>query len=554
MNEIDEKIVETINSHDDWTKNQKIRYAYIELGKNVYLNYKFFYSLYQVLDKENTYSLEEIIEIYNKVNPVDAAAICRDCSIRLQNIFDKCGIRSRLLEMIKYDTYDVGGTNVDIYHTFICAEGDDNKRIFMKLLADLPLIQLGLETKHFGYKIDHTFKRTGKLNYRDSIIEEQNREKRKGLDLSEPKNSEIKGYEITEKELRKLDESLGYVNLIVDNKNEYLNVIFNMMRDSNQKYKEYIYQLSTRMDNEFYKGLVELISDDSESLSVDLSRMSFAKWDEVKKYICISIKNKINKELYEFGDSFEKNLDRLLEEKDYHRYIHNLVRVLKLNKDELDLNANEFGLFALTTNADKLIDVIERLEKNTNYGSKEFAKLKSQFNTYFQKVATVFIDKKYQITYNNEFSNAYIINKIKVLFPSIFDFGHSTDFTKLHLGEKVRIMDVVLDNIFPELSKDKTLFGKKKKSLYRNRIKTFIIFDKYDNEYKMVILVDVNVNENTKAFIYNFNEGKNYFENEDDEVSLFKMKANPDRYVIMSRSLSEQARDNEEDEEKEKKR
>ena len=70
----------------------------------------------------------------------------------------------------------------------------------------------------------------------------------------------------------------------------------------------------------------------------------------------------------------------------------------------------------------------------------------------------------------------------------------------------------------------------------------------------MVILVDVNVNENTKAFIYNFNEGKNYFENEDDEVSLFKMKANPDRYVIMSRSLSEQARDNEEDEEKEKKR
>ena len=108
-------------------------------------------------------------------------------------------------------------------------------------------------------------------------------------------------------------------------------------------------------------------------------------------------------------------------------------------------------------------------------------------------------------------------------------------------------MDVVLDNIFPELSKDKTLFGKKKKSLYRNRIKTFIIFDKYDNEYKMVILVDVNVNENTKAFIYNFNEGKNYFESEDDEVSLFKMKANPDRYVIMSRSLSEQARDSEDD-------
>ena len=521
------EIINTINSHEDWNNLQKMRYAYIEIGKNVHLNAKFFYSLYQVLDENNTFSLDEIKEIYSNNKPV-YDVICRDCAIMLKTVFDACGINSFLMEMTNVDYYDVENEIVDIHHTFICAEDENHNKYFMKLSADLPYIQLGLETDHFAYHL-HYFNKHGNHNYL---------------------GPEIKEVALSKKELRKLDESLNYVNIVVDNKNEYLNVVFDMMKEANQKYKEYTYQLATSMDNKFYNGLIKVLSEDSESLSADLSKISFAKWNEVKKYICKMVKEKINEEIYNFDEWTEKKYEQLLDNKEYDKYITNLRDVINKNKNDLIFNNDEYSLLALTTGATKLIKVIGKLERNTEYRSKELKSLKSNFNVYVQKIATVFIDKKYQIERNNSFSNEYIINKIKILFPRIFDFNHSTDFTKMYIGEKVRIIDMVLEHIFPELSKDKTVLKKK----YKDRIRTVVIYDKLDNEYKLVILVDVHVNESTKAFIYNFNDNKNYFENPDEDISLLEMKSNTDRYAIMSKSLSLQARDNEDDAEKGKKR
>ena len=518
MENIISKIINYLNNQN-WPKNKKIRYAYLELGKHIHLNAKFFYSLYKLLDEETKYSLQELRDIYSSLKP-SYQVICRDCAIMLKMIFDGCGIESEIKETCEVDHYNIDGGIFDIQHFFLCVTGDNDKKYFLSLALDLPYIQMGMQTEHFATNVVYK-------NYAGEQVYQ---------------GKEIRNTIMPKSDIRKIDEELGYLSFEVNNKKEYFNESFNMLKEANQKYKEYFYRLATNEDNKFYMGLIKVMSDEEDSLSVKLSSISDEKWNEIKKYICTSIKQKINNELYLFNDDFDKGLENLLEEKEYEKYLHILNKVLKRNKKDIEKNS-EFSLFGLITNANKLMDIIDKLSKETEYNSEEYLKFKNLLNIYLLKIAMVFIDKKYQPTYDNKFSNEYIANKIKILFPDIFDFNHNTDFTNLGIGEKNKIIDRVMNSIFPELSKDKTI-KRKVENPVENRIKTCMIYDKDDEEYKLLINIEVTDEENNKVFIYNFNNDKNYFENIDEDFSILDMMVHKEKYIFLSKSLEIRAQEN----------
>lgn len=520
MENVIKKISETINSKSTWNINQKIRYAYTELGKNIHLNARFFYSLYQLMDKDVKYSIEELRDIYTNLKPT-YFVICRDCAIMLKMIFDNCDIKSKVMETCEVDHYYLDDGVIDVQHFFLCVLGDNDKKYFLSLAMDLPYIQLGMETEHFATNIV----------YKNTLGEQVYQ------------GPQIHNSVMTKSDIRKLDISIGYLSYEFNNKLDYANVSLNMLKEANQKYKEYLYKLSTNKNNDFYRGLINVMSEDSDSLSVNLSMINSQKWSEIKRYVCLSIKNKIQLEI---NDSISSEIDYILEimlnHNEYKKFVELLNKVLKANIKRVEKNG-EFSLYALTTSASKLFETIDKINKSTDYKSKDYNKLKTLLNIYISKISCVFIDKKFQPRYDGIFTNEYIANKIKVLFPDIFDFNHNTKFTHMEVGEKTVIINRIMNAIFPELSKDRTT-ERKKENPVENRIGTCMIYDKYDREYKLLINIEVAGSENNKVLIYNFNDNKNYFENLCDDVSILDMLSNKKRYIFLSKSLEIRAQEN----------
>ena len=78
------RIIDEINSHSNWSKNVKIRYAYIELGKLVSKDAMFFYTIQNNLlskDKEDIrYPKEEIERIINSQDLFDYKVVCKNAA------------------------------------------------------------------------------------------------------------------------------------------------------------------------------------------------------------------------------------------------------------------------------------------------------------------------------------------------------------------------------------------------------------------------------------------------------------------------------------------
>lgn len=519
MNNVIDEIVSQINSHDDWTKNEKIRYAYIKLGENVHLNAKFFYSLYGIMDEDIKYSVDELRKIYSQ-REASYYVICRDCAYMLKMILDRCNINSEIKETCEVDHYDFNGELFDVQHFFVCAEGDNNKKYFLSLVLDIPYIQFGMETEHFATNVVYRNDK-GEQVYNGPVVHNT---------------------VMSKQEIRKLDEKIGYLSFSVDDnkKKEYFNEAFTLLKNANKRYKEYLYTLITSGENEFYNGLVDLISEDNESISFDFSKATMLKIYEIKEYVCRMIKDKIFSDLnINIDMQTETAMESLLVNRMYKKYIEILNKMIKDNA--ANVKNTEFSLYALTTSAPKLFETLDDMYYTKDYKSKDFKKLKERFNIYVTKIATVFVDKKYQPSYNGTFSNEYLIKKIKVLFPKIFDFGHDTKFTHMEVGEKSTIIKRIMNTIFQELSKDTS--KRNVENPVENRIKPIMMYDKYDNEYKVLILINPTSGENYKALIYNFNDGKNYFENE-QSIPVFSLLANTKRYVILSEKLQIRAQEN----------
>ncbi|MBE6160612.1 MAG: hypothetical protein E7158_00110 [Firmicutes bacterium] len=521
MTEEINKIIKEVNSKKGWTLNKKIRYIYIELGKIVHLNYKFFYSLYQLLDADTKYTVDELKDIYENTRPT-YYAICKDLAYMLKKIFDGCNIESEIRDTCEQDTYKLDGKEFAARHYFICVTGDSNKKYFLTLALDLPFIQMGMETEHFGTNIVYK-------NY-------------SGVQVYNGK--QIHNIVMPKSEIKKLDLELGYLQKNEVGNLDYYNYSFRLLKDNCKNYKNYIECLNSSLNNELYSMVVSILSEDNSSLTFNAKNINEFKWDCLKIKISLLIRDKILKSIdIKLEEKISNKLEELLSKEDFKKFFEILTHLLKKNYKKNN-KGGEFSLFVLTTNASKLFEVIDKIKKYNyeKFDKKEFDKLKKLFQLYLNKMTTVFIEEDMQPTHDGYISNEYIFNKIKVVFPLIFDFNNNTRFTDLEIGEKKEIISRIMNSIFPELSYDKYC-NKKVENPVENRIKTCMIYDKLEKEYKLLINIEVYNAENNKVLIYNFNNGKNYFESIDEELSILDMLSK-ERYLFLSKSLEIRAQEN----------
>ena len=234
INEIVYDIVSRVNS--GWSNLHKIRFVYIELGKKLQKNTDFFFSVDKKLREKNL-TIDEIEKIYNANKASDDfKVICRSAAYMLKRIYDEIGIDSELIQsnnnVIKY-TED--GKNLFIHHWFLSVK-DEEKNYFLTLASDLPFIQMGMQTRHFGSNIPY------KKIQKD------------GKEIQVYNGPEICHTVLSDEELRKIDIDIGYIRNIYNFDENYRKT-----KKSNYNYNDAALALLTQelKNNKLYIELEE---------------------------------------------------------------------------------------------------------------------------------------------------------------------------------------------------------------------------------------------------------------------------------------------------------
>ena len=487
-----DRIVNEINS-TSWNKLLKMRYAYIELGKLVHKNAMFFYTIQNNLlsqNKENLeYSIDEIENIINSDNRYDYSVICKNSAEMLKYIFDRCEIDSEIRKTIDVTRYSKDNKTVDINHYFLVARDEDNNNYFMTLNPDLPNIQIGKRTSHFGNRIEYMVpKKIINDNGEEEIIESQYYE-----------GEEIICKTLPQSELEKLDAIIGYKDTVLsDDTTHYTDDFFQMIKESygaNEDYFSYV-----RSQTSFYVDLVKLVN--GEATLDQILDNNNPPTEEELKYSCfefkISDKTKDECEdiktfvlfsvIQKLYDRTEMNLtdDKLTEyinclnDKRYEE-ISNMFKVEFLSDDKRKQDIQKMGMhnpLMISRKLAQFFKIFDVMNKNEFKSTEEFYKTKQLFSNLLDEISFLFVPSKY-LPFKNYTSSTYLTHKIIHSFNSIFDVGYKTSFNDLELAEQVTIVKEILEVVLADLRVDESIPNYNyMKSPVKNRILSTVIFDK----------------------------------------------------------------------------
>lgn len=527
-------IIEVINSHEEWSKNVKLRYAYIELGKIVHKNVEFFYSLYDKLSYLN-FDLDDFEAILHNPDFTDNV-MCRDSANMLKYIFDNTEINSEILQNYQVEKYinlnkkgirhllevndelflevtpadsnyiknneilingeyspivslvidgkekqvaKVPETRIfELPHYFIVAEGDNNKKYFMTLNPDLASIQSQFSTIKFGTSVAYML--DGKPVY-----------------CGEKQDVSL----MDENELRKIDKYLGYLNTEIDGNLLYHNeIIEKYLRKAFLRDEHYLDLLARDPENVFYGLMINLLNDDkreTECLSFNLANKTHADWSLIKKVVCFETINKItidNK--LELDSDFVRLLFKMLEEENY----GGCLDLFNKKLEEFPNRIIEDGLFSyqsIFSNIKVFFNTIDKFQSRDFKNQAELNVLKNKFNNCLKKISLYFVDRKY-IPYGKLHigksevtpSSEYIAHRLILSFNQIFDIGTKTPFNDMHIGEQTGIIDKMLEIVFANLKVNMTRSDYDRNiSAVKNRIISCSMLDPSTKKYNFLFFI-----------------------------------------------------------------
>ena len=499
------RIIDYINSRTDWGKLEKMRFAYIELGKLVHKDVFFFYTIQNNLlngKEEFQYDIDTIDRLVNSTNAFDYKVICKNSADMLKYIYDHVGIECELRKTIKTDLYKSGDKEVVINHYFLVATGDEDKKYITTLNPDIYNIKINKKTSHFGTKIPY------KVN---EIITKENGEKEKVL-TQVYEGEEINGTPLSIDELKALDEKIGYQFINYNGKLVYTDELLDALEKS-YKYNtkllndgEYFNMVSC--DTPFYYDICNLLNgkktldeilasdkvptqeelDDSyidyENLSLNENTLTDLKTFILFEVI-MEIYNKYNLWLDEYTlDDYKDKLD----DKQYDKMLELFIANFS-NKNYTNLGPyNPIMEFKKTILMLKTIDNI--IEKGNNIDKqKDIQDLRNALSN----VLLIFVPEMYLPSTGERLNSSYITNKIIKSFEKIFDIGHIGEFNKLELAEQIDLIKEILLRVFsdPKLNiPDPSIPGyKPEKSPLFNRVYSTVLFNKETNDpyYLMIV-------------------------------------------------------------------
>lgn len=528
INDISNRIIGSIDP--SWSKLEKIRYVYLALGKVLHKHTDFFFSIDNKLDYKNL-SYEEIEKAYeNKCGTEDFQVICRSAAFLLENIFDRLGIKSKLVKsnnnVVEYTS---GDNSITINHWFLVAYDEENNPYFMTLASDLPFIQMGLQTKHFGTYIP----------YKKQV---------NGEEIQVYAGPEIKPRVLSEEELYAIDGKIGYlINKDFDDKevyaNSFLNILFQKLKSNNLYYDIE----SGRTD--FYRRSTVFKSNDK-TISFyddDLHSLSKEDWVNFLRIVCRYVHRRIESIIgYKifvktYYTSKDWNYDEWI--KDISAQIQRYLWKFVPKDDDSLYVGNNFKYSswskkmkkAMGTNYDVIhyYDILSILDKTNVIANMALRTgIDKNFSKVYYNLCYHFIPKNriYENSLvNGVVSSRYIFNKFKLLFRNIFVYGIGTEeFKNMRYGEQITIIKMVIDKMFPELNMSNALLSDEynpKYSLAQHRILIYALRSKDDYNYAMVFYIP---GDSTIADQYYFYEPK---------TNLFKtanMLEIQSKYIIVS--------------------
>lgn len=505
INEIINNIILGIKS--EWSTLTKIRYAYVELGKYLQKDTDFFFSVDKKLG-ENNLSYEEIAAIYNDDVVLSTRVICKSASVLLKTILDRLGIESRLVKSINNVIDYSDGNNELLINHWMLAVNDGENEYFCTLSSDLPYIQMGMETKHFGVNIPYM------------------KELNDGTTIQVYEGEEIKHSVLGQEELKNIDIEINYIKdyYRYNESNQpskewnlhYSNASFNMLKDAVRGNKLF-YELEVGK-TDFLNHLMNFEGENGRMITfydTPISSLTEEDWNKWIKVVCgevlgkicdilgydiypiptlesnswnyeswlLSLSSKIEDEIYRQFDLYNDEIKEISIQVDNFKY----NKWSKKLKQKLDINGiydHENIIFIL----DKLNALVNCIKSKGKNGS---------MNSLLQSLSYHFINP-YNLYENNideegKLSSYYIANKFDEMFERVFSCNETiTNFNMMSYSEQVVIIKEVLALMFPEINADnsKMVDGYDERfSPVLNRIQIYPVKSKIDGEYSIIFSV-----------------------------------------------------------------
>lgn len=429
---IEEEIIKSINP--SWNKDEIIRYVYLYVGKYISKNVSFFYSLGRKLDNKN-YDYKKIKSTYESKQIRNLSIICKSAAIVLQRIYKKLSIKSNLVETTQFNPFidEESNETLEVHHWFLAVTSDNDRIYFLTIVPDLFNIQFNMKTEHFANNI--TYIRVNK----------------KGEEEIQYKGPEIKHTVLSDEELTRIDEKIGYI------------IPYTVKEGNKQKrYDGY--------DNIFIENLRTYVRKNNYLMELGYDT------DFFKDIMNYNVNNMLIEEYLNTKDFSMEEIDKWIE------YIKERATFYGHNpKDDKDVNGKIIALKTSLQNKD----------------AKKYRNLVGQLGINF-------VDEKYKIVKGGYCSQEYLEKKFEYLFPKFFNFNEkSTPLTERFTGlsEKLDFIDMFIENMFPELREAKASAGIKlnpKYSLYRNRIQRYVIYSTRRKQYDIIFSID---NSNTYYYL-----------------------------------------------------
>lgn len=502
INEIINNIVNSVNHN--WPILYKIRYAYVELGKYLQKDTDFFFSVDNKLG-ENNLTFQEISDIYNDDVVLSTNVICKSASQLLKMVYDRLGIKSKLVKSINnVIEYSDGENEISINH-WMLAVSDGENEYFCTLSSDLPYIQMGMETKHFGVNIPYT------------------KELSDGTIINVYEGEEIKNTVISKEDLRNIDIAIKYINHYyrydesLHNSKEwqlhYDNASLIMLRDSVRGNK--LFNELEISKSEFFNRMMEFEGENGRNISFyeqEISSLTDGDWNIWIKKLCEEVLNKCNEiigyEIYPIPslssaywnyDSWLLSFTFLLENEIYRQYNLSKEEVKEVELDVEHFKYNKWskrlkqkldikGMY----NHENLIFILDKLNALVNCVN--FKGKNGNLNSLFQSLSYHFIDRnnlyENNIDENGKLSSYYIANKFNEMFQRVFSCNEIvTDFNNMSYSEQAVIVKEVLAVMFPEISYENSSMIEGYNDTYSpmlNRIHLYPVKSKINGEYALI--------------------------------------------------------------------
>lgn len=436
---IEEEVVNSIDP--SWNKDEIIRYVYLFIGKYISKNVGFFYSLGRKLDNKN-YDYKKIKSTYDSKQIRNLSVICKSAAVILQRIYKRLGIKSELIETTQFNPFTDEETKetLEVHHWFLAATGENDRTYFLTIVPDLFNIQFNMKTEHFANNITYV------------------RENKNGEQEVQYKGPEIKHTVLSDEELARIDEKIGYITPYT-------------MADEHGKQKRY-----DGYDNIFIENLRAYLRKNNYIIELGYDTKFFK---DILKY-------KVN--------------GMLIEE-----YLNTPEFDMSEIDKWIDFIRRKAAIYGHDPNEDK--DVNGKINALRNALQNKDAK---KYRNLIGQLGTNFVDDKYKIVRHGYCSQEYLEKKFEYLFPRFFSFNevsnHDDESIALTsrftgLSEKLDFIDMFIENMFPELREAKASEGIKinpKYSLFRNRIQRYVIYSTRRKQYDIIFSID---NSNTYYYL-----------------------------------------------------